>query len=136
MPRKTKRKSSVVHSLKLTRKAKRSRAMYGENSRVCVNKENEFEELLSTTDALDTDNEETDPCFELESSMMLDTDYIAETFCEDWVSHLSRDDCVSLSLVLCFQLTRHLGFAETKAAELAGMMVGKCDKSVREWKKV
>ena len=39
-------------------------------------------------------------------------------------------------LSLCFQLTRHFGLAETKAAELAGMMVANCDKMVREWKKV
>ena len=42
---------------------------------------------------------------------------------------------MSLGLFLCFQLTKHLGLAETKAAELAGMMVGKCDKTIREWKK-
>ena len=108
--------------------------MYGKNSRVCINKDKKLDKLLSTTHALDNDNKEADPSSVLESSMISDTDYIAETFCEDWVSHLSRDDCVSFSLFLCFQLTIHSGFAETKTAELAGMMVGKCDKTVRKWK--
>ena len=53
---------------------------------------------------------------------------MVETFGEDWVSHLSREDSVSLSLFLCFQLTKHLTLGETKAAVLAGMMVGKSDK--------
>ena len=99
------------------RKAKRSRTTHEESSRVCVDEANELDELLTGTDALDTDNEETDPSFVLESSMMSDSEYITETFCEDWVSHIDRDNCVSLGLFLCFQLAKHLGLAETKAAE-------------------
>ena len=60
---------------------------------------------------------------------------MVETFCEDWVSHLGREDCVSLSLFLCFQLTKHLALGETKAAKLAGAMIGKSDKTIREWRK-
>ena len=40
-----------------------------------------------------------------------------------------------LSLFLCFQLSRHLGVGETKAAELSALMIGKSDKTVREWRK-
>ena len=86
-------------------------------------------------DALDTDDEETDPSFELESSMVSDTNYMVKTFCEDWVSHHDREDCVSLSLFLCFQLTKHLALGETKAAELSGAMIGKSNKTIREWRK-
>lgn len=42
---------------------------------------------------------------------------------------------MSLSLFLCFQLTKHLALGETKAAELAGVMVEKSDKTIREWRK-
>ena len=64
--------------------------------------------------------------------MVSDTDYMAETFCEDWASHLSRDDRVSLSLFLCFQLSKHIELGETRAAELARVNVGKSDKTVQE----
>ena len=82
MPSKTNRQRFIADSRKLARKAKqsqalkakRSRTMYGENSSVCINKENESDELFSTTAVLDTDNEETGPSFMLESSMMSDTD--------------------------------------------------------------
>ena len=56
-----------------------------------------LKELVSFTDALDTDDEDKDPSFELESSMLSDTNYVAKNFSEDWVSHLSRDDRVSAS---------------------------------------
>ena len=36
---------------------------------------------------------------------------------------------------MCFQLSKHLNLGKTKAAELAGMMVGRSDKTVREWRK-
>ena len=86
-------------------------------------------------EALDTDDEEVDPSFDLDLSIKSDTDYTDETFCEEWVSHLGRDDLVLRSLFLCFQLSRHLGVGETKAAELSALMIGKSDKIVREWRK-
>ena len=44
------------------------------------------------------------------------------------------EDRVSLGLFLSFQLTNLLGKGETEAAELAGLMVGKCEKTIRDWK--
>ena len=85
-------------------------------------------------EALYTDDEEVDPSFDLDLSIMSDTDYTDETFCEEWVSHLGRDDLVLRSFFLCFQLSRHLGVGETKAAELTAL-IGKSDKIVREWRK-
>ena len=41
---------------------------------------------------------------------------------------------MSLGLFLCFQLSKLLDLGETKAAELAGIMIGKSDKVVREWR--
>lgn len=57
-----------------------------------------------------------------------------ENFCEDWVLQLDRDDKVSLGLFLSFQLSKHFGCGETKAAELAGVMVGRSDRTIREWR--
>ena len=78
-------------------------------------------------DALDTEDEAVDPMFDLDSSMKSDTDHIAETFCEEWVSQLDRDDWVALGLFLCSKMTRHLEVKETRAAELTGLMIGKSD---------
>ena len=75
------------------------------------------------------------PSFNLDTSMISDVDHLADNFCEDWVSHLERDDRVSLGLFFCFQFTKHLDFGGTKAAELAGMMIGRSDKTVCEWHK-
>ena len=76
-----------------------------------------------------------DPSFDLDSSMKSDHDHLQESFCEDWISHLEREDRVSLGLFLCFQLSKHFDLGETRAAEVAGMMVGRSDKTVREWRK-
>jgi len=63
-----------------------------------------------------------------------DTDHVVEDVCDDWVSHLDRDDLVSLGLFLCFQLSKHIDIGETKAAEVAGMMINKSDKTGRDWR--
>ena len=85
-------------------------------------------------DALDTENEYADPSFDLDASMKSDSDYMVERFCEDWISHLDRDDQVYLGLFLSFQLANHLNLGETKAAELASIIINKSDKTIREWR--
>ena len=95
----------------------------------------EVSELVTlSNDALDTDNESVDPSFDLDSSLKSDNDFLVEQFCEDWVLQLDRDDKVSLGVFLCFQLSKHVGLGETKAAELAGAMIGISDRVVREWR--
>lgn len=84
--------------------------------------------------ALDTSGEEVDATFDLNASMKSDSEHITDTFCEEWVTHLKWDDRASLGLFLCFQLTALLGKGATEAAELAGMMIGKSDRTVREWR--
>ena len=136
MPPKSKRQRHVAYSLELAREAKRTRV---ESEEGCgartVEVTDKLEDLVESADALDSDDEEKDPTFELESSMVSDNDFMAETFCEDWVSHLGKEDCVSLGVFLCFQLAKHLALGETKAAELAGVMIGKSDKTIRKWRK-
>ena len=99
-------------------------------------REDDLAQLVSISeDVLDTDDEAVDPSFDLDSSMKSDVDHLEESLCEEWVSHLKREDRVSLGLFLCFQLSKHFNLGEIKAAELSGMMVGRSDKTVREWRK-
>jgi len=59
---------------------------------------------------------------------------MVEAFCEEWVLQLDRDDVKALGLFLSFQLSKHFDIGVTKAAELAGFMIGKFDRTVREWR--
>ena len=36
---------------------------------------------------------------------------------------------------MCFQLSKHFDLGGTKVAEIAGIMVGRSDRTVREWRK-
>ena len=44
--------------------------------------------LFMSESALDTDNEDVDPSFDLDASMKSDSDHMIKSFCEDWISHL------------------------------------------------
>ena len=54
------------------------------------------------------------PTFDLDSSMKEDKDHMTNTLCEEWSTHLDRDDRVSLGLFLYFQLTELLSMGETR----------------------
>ena len=54
-----------------------------------------------------------------------------EQFVEDWVLSLNRHDTISLALFLTFHL---LNFPSTRAAEYAAIMIGKSDRTVRQWR--
>ena len=88
--------------------------------------------LVMTGDAADINDEAVNPTFEVDSSIKSDVDHIMETFGDDWISHLDRDNRDSLGIFLCFQLTKQLNLGDTKAAELAAMMTGRSDKAVHE----
>ena len=57
------------------------------------------------------------------------------SFASEWVETLSRDDLLSLSVLLWHLLTGILSFKITEAAELIGRAIGKSDRTIREWKK-
>ena len=86
--------------------------------------------MMISKDVLDTDDEAVDPSFD--SSLRSDVEHLQDSFCDNWISHLEREARVSLGLFLCFQLSKHFDLGDTK---LAGMMVGRSDKTVREWRK-
>ena len=145
MPPKTKRQRQLEQSLEKAREAKRSRCDDSSEAtttetatRTIADDEGEssgLTQLLTMSDdALDTEDEEKDPTFDLDSSLKEDIDHVADSFCEDWATHLDRDDRVSLGLFLYFQLTKVLSMGETKAAEVAGMMIGKSERTIREWR--
>ena len=117
MPPKKKRQKRLEHSLEKAREAKKSRTV-GEGTSGSTNtevqsgakpRESHLSGLLSMSDnVLDTEDEDANPFFDLDASVKSDVEHLAENFCEDWVSHLKRDDRVSLGLFPCFQLTKHL----------------------------
>ena len=145
MPPKKKRQQQLEKSLEKAREAKRRRTEAGSEApttetatSTIADDEGEpsgLTQLLAMSDdALDTEDEEKDPTFDLDSSLKEDKDHITDSFCEDWATHLDRDDRVSLGLFLYFQLTKVLSMGEVKAAEVAGMMIGKSERTIREWR--
>ena len=44
--------------------------------------------LTMSEDALDTENKEIHPTFDLDASIKSDSAYLIETFCDDWISQL------------------------------------------------
>ena len=128
-------------TVKKARGSKRSRnsdenSFSGPVADVRTNEQLSLAHLAFTLDdALDTDDETLDLSFDLNTSMRTDCDHVLETFSEDWVCQLERDDIVSLAVFLCFQLAKHFHVGETKAAELSVLMTGKSYKTMREWRK-
>ena len=57
-----------------------------------------------------------------------------EQFVEDWVLSLNRDDTISLALFLTFHLSHLLNLPSTRAAEYAAILIGKSDRTVRQWR--
>ena len=116
MPPKSKKRRSGELNLKYAREIKQMRTNKGESSEVttCVessacsqNQEVEgLVELLELSeDAVDTDDD-VDTCFDLDLSMLSDTDHMMDTFCYKWVSSLTWENRVSLGLFLSFQTSR------------------------------
>ena len=56
------------------------------------------------------------------------------SYASEWVESLSRDDLLSLSILLWHIFTSILSFNITDAAGLIGRAIGKSDHTVREWK--
>lgn len=66
--------------------------------------------------------------------MKEDFEHMVDSFCEGWVLQLQHDDKVALGLFSSFQQSKHFSLDETKSAELAGAMIGRSDRTVREWR--
>jgi len=94
-----------------------------------------MDDLLNCSfEAVNADNEGIDPSFELDSSIQSDTHHQSETFYEEWVVQLSRDDKYLLAMFLQCHLCKIIGKGDTEASELAGLMIGKSDRTIRAWR--
>ena len=113
MPPKTKRQKQLEKSLEKAREAKKSRPEPDSKAEAATRTDNLIDDdagepsgladlLTMSDDALDTEDEEKDPTFDMDLSMKQHMDHITDIFCEDWATHLDRDDRVSLSLFLYF----------------------------------
>ena len=91
-------------------------------------------DLLNTSlEAANTEDEDVDPSFELNSSIKSDTAYRLEMFSEEWVSQLSCDDKFSLAMFLHYHLTVTIGKGDTEASQYMGLMINKSDRTIRDW---
>lgn len=131
MPPTPKHKKMMSLSLKKSRALKKRKAM------IAARQSKEPQDLTNllnlSHDALNTSNETVDPEFDLETSMKSDSGYLAEEFCEEWLTQLLWEDRTALGLFLVFQLQSILKKKRTEAAELAGMMIGKSTNTMLTW---
>ena len=88
---------------------------------------------IQPDEALETDDEAQDPTFDLDDSLRSDRQHMTDNFCEEWVTHLDYEDRASLGLFLNFQLKSCIRMGVTEAAEVSGLMIGKSDRTIREW---
>ena len=57
-----------------------------------------------------------------------------EKYASEWVESLSRDDLLSLSILLWYLLVGILSFKLTDAAGKIGKVLGRSDRTIREWR--
>ena len=90
----------------------------------------------STSESIPTFSEsKEDPTFDPEGEEF-DEESSILTYAQEWVESLSRDDLLSLSILLWYLLVGILQFQLTEAAKLIGRVLGKSDRTIREWKAV
>lgn len=77
-------------------------------------------------------SDDSDYSYDPEADVYVDA-VAMETFLENWVLSLDRDDTISLGLFLLHHLTLTLRIPKTKAAEFTSMMLGKADRTIRQW---
>ena len=133
MPPTTKRKRMLRLSLKKARRTKKFNATIAARQEREPSPEGLVDLLNLSHDALNTSNECVDPDFDPETSIKSDSNFMSEKFCEEWLAQLSWIDRTSMGLFLSFQLTTLLCVSKYRAAELAGILVGKSTNAIIEW---
>ncbi len=61
-------------------------------------------------------------------------DEILDDFSSEWLVEIDKDDQRSLAVFLSNVFTKHNGMLLTEAAQLAAVVVGKGERSVRQWR--
>ena len=108
MPPKSKQRKQCQESLIKARRRLQERNQPLEESASLMNlsmettNNLEMEDLLRMSDTsleeLNTDNEEVDASSSIDNSIKSDLDHVKDTFCENWVGQLERNDLISLGL--------------------------------------
>lgn len=139
MPPKTKCQKTLEEAAKRAREgAKRRRLEQGptdgagpssvsQNPPCVVPPSNRERSIITPADSEMSEDPTFDPEKELETDSQLQ-------FAEEWSISLDRDDKVSLGLFLSYHLEQLLGLSKTMAAEYTGMMLGKSERTIRQWK--
>ena len=79
----------------------------------------------------DMESDHSDSTYNPQEDMSSDARTFIEKFVEDWVLSLDREDTISLGIFLTYHLVHLLNFTNTKAAEYAGITIGKADRTIR-----
>ena len=131
MPRRNKRKRQLAANAILAREStKRSRSAPEPTEDTSQpSSSNSLNSLFSFGSGTDSSDQDYDPAIEIEQNPNLKL----ETFLEEWVLSLDRDDTISLGLFLDFHLKTLLRVNATTAAEYTSIMMGKSEKTIRTW---
>ena len=129
-PLKSKARRAKAYNLEIVRRKKRSlEDNDGGSSEVraeSLEGNNLIELLNMSEDALEA-LDSVDLTCDAEASERMDEDDVGERFWEDFVLLLDSDQRISVGIVLSFQLEKLFKLGSTRAAELAGMTIGRSD---------
>ena len=84
--------------------------------------------------SVSTDPTDEDPTFDPEEAKASDPTLKLEQFVEEWVLSLDCDDKIALGLFLTYNLQHTLNFTATRSAEYAAIMMGKSERTIRQWR--
>lgn len=62
------------------------------------------------------------------------TEEIMKTFAEQWKATLDQEDLKSLAVFLCHVFTSELDLSHSKAAEHTAKIIGKTERTIRQWR--
>ena len=91
------------------------------------------ETIPTPTSANDPESDRSDATFDCEQEATSSSQAVLEQFVEDWVMTLDRENTISLALFLTYNLVNLLNLSFTNAAEYIGIMIGKSERTVRQW---
>ena len=124
MPPKSKRKLQ----LEIARQSKRNKEESGSSIDSGERRSSTIEIIPSFSDYDSEDDSTFDP-----EEEDFDEEVNIHTYSQEWVESLDRDD-LSLSILLWYLLVGVLHFQLTEAAKVIGSVLGKSDRTVREWR--
>ena len=133
MPPKSRKQRLREEKARVAREAKKAKLDESASEAISTS-----EETIPTTSCAShaecsEESDRSDATFDPEQETVKSPHALLERFVEDWVLTLDRENVVSLALFLTYHLVHLLNFTTTKAAEYAGIMVGKSDRTVRQW---